>query len=87
VSFSADQFRALLDNLLPQDAFRTGSTGSGNAVWMRSGNLWTLNYVTEVSAISCVNVKDGRRLVDVTLFRDGVLNIAAALKAVGALSD
>jgi hypothetical protein len=86
MSYSTGEFRDLLDAILPAETFREGGAGSGKAVWLHSGNLWILGYEAEISAVRVVNVKDGMNLVDATLFRDGVGNIEALLKAIGALS-
>lgn len=86
-SYSASEFRALLDGLLPAEAFREGGAGYGKVVWLHAGNLWTLAYGIEVGSVKVARVSEAKRLVDISLFREGVVNIEAVLKAVGALSD
>jgi hypothetical protein len=86
-SYSNAQFSDLLDAILPAEAFRSSGLASGKAIWLRSGNLWTLDYVNNVGAVSTINVKDARSRVNATLFHEGVVNIEAVLKAVGALSQ
>lgn len=85
-SYRIAEFDSLLDAVLPVNSYRKKVGAGGKAVWVLSGNVWTLTYAAgDVGHVGAVLIVDERNMVKVSLFREAVVSLAAVLKAVGAL--